>query len=69
MPLHVRVAAVREQVTAVWANSQDAELLDLTLPQAIMMIDAISFEQSATPVLLAKHRYSTEHFIYVNEVR
>lgn len=65
----VRVAAVREQVTAVLADNQDADLLELALPQAIMMIDAISFDQSATPVMLARHRYCTEHFMYVNEVR
>ncbi|AHF79289.1 GntR family transcriptional regulator (plasmid) [Sodalis praecaptivus] len=65
----LRVAAVREQITATMANEADATLLELTLPHAIMVIDEISFDQSAIPVILAHHRFSTEHFIYVNEIR
>jgi len=65
----VRVAAVREQITATLASEEDALLLELTLPQAVMVIDEISFDQSAIPVILAHHRFSTEHFIYVNEIR
>ena len=65
----VRVAAVREQITATLADEQDAALLEVELPHAIMAIDAVSFDQSATPIILAHHRYSTVHFMYVNEVR
>ncbi len=65
----VRVAAVREQITAQLANEEDATLLELKLPQAVMVIDEVSFDQSAQPVILAHHRFSTEHFMYVNEVR
>lgn len=65
----VRVAAVREQITAQLANEEDAALLELTLPHAVMVIDEVSFDQSAIPVILAHHRFSTEHFMYVNEVR
>lgn len=65
----VRVAAVREQITAQLANEEDATLLELTLPHAVMVIDEVSFDQSAIPVILAHHRFSTEHFMYVNEVR
>lgn len=65
----VRVAAVREQITAQLANEEDATLLELKLPQAVMVIDEVSFDQSAIPVILAHHRFSTEHFMYVNEVR
>ncbi|TKI04613.1 GntR family transcriptional regulator [Martelella alba] len=64
-----RVAAVREQITACLANEEDAQLLGLTLPHAIMVIDEVSFDQSAVPVILAHHRFSTEHFMYVNEIR
>ena len=65
----VRVAAVREQITAQLANEEDATLLELKLPHAVMVIDEVSFDQSAIPVILAHHRFSTEHFMYVNEVR
>lgn len=65
----LRVAAVREQITAQLADEEDAALLELTLPQAVMVIDEVSFDQSAIPVILAHHRFSTEHFMYVNEVR
>jgi len=59
----IRLAAVREQITATLASEEDATLLELTLPQAVMVIDEISFDQSAIPVILAHHRYSTEHFM------
>jgi len=65
----VRVAAVREQLTAVLADTQDLQLLELQAPHAIMVIDEVSFDQSAIPVLLAHQRFSTDHFMYVNEVR
>ena len=65
----VRVAAVREQITAQLANEEDATLLELKLPHAVMVIDEVSVDQSAIPVILAHHRFSTEHFMYVNEVR
>ncbi|WP_142502473.1 GntR family transcriptional regulator [Klebsiella sp. 2680] len=65
----LRVAAVREQITATLANEQDAALLEVALPHAVMVIDEVSFDQSATPVILAHHRFNTEHFMYVNEVR
>lgn len=65
----VRVAAVREQISATLATEEDAALLELALPHAVMVIDEVSFDQSATPVILAHHRFSTEHFMYVNEIR
>lgn len=48
---------------------EDAALLALTLPHAVMVIDEVSFDQSAVPVILAHHRFSTEYFMYVNEIR
>ncbi len=65
----IRVAAVREQLTAELATEQDAQLLNLDRPCAVMVIDEVSCDQSTTPVLLAHHRASTEHFAYMNEVR
>ncbi|EIC85842.1 GntR family transcriptional regulator [Serratia sp. M24T3] len=65
----VRVAAVREQITAVLANEEDLKLLELSAPHAVMVIDEVSFDQSALPVILAHHRFSTDNYIYVNEIR
>ncbi len=65
----LRVAAVREQLTAALATAEDARLLSLTPPHAIMVIDEISFDQSAVPIILAHHRFTTDKFMYVNEVR
>ena len=65
----LRVAAVREQITASLATEEDARLLALARPHALMVIDEVSYDQSAVPVILAHHRFSTEHFIYVNEIR
>ncbi|ORJ25901.1 hypothetical protein BS640_08410 [Rouxiella badensis] len=33
------------------------------------IIDEISFDQSAEPLSLAHHRFSTHNFVYVNEIR
>lgn len=65
----IRVAAVREQLTAELATEEDISLLALKPPQAVLVIDEVSFDQNAMPVILAHHRVSTQHFIYVNEVR
>ncbi|ACS84762.1 GntR family transcriptional regulator [Musicola paradisiaca] len=65
----IRVAAVREQITAELASEEDCRLLELQAPQAIMVIDEISFDQSAMPVILAHHRFTTGNFMYVNEIR
>jgi GntR family transcriptional regulator len=65
----LRVAAVREQLTAGLATEEDCRLLELPSPHAVMIIDAVSFDQAATPVMMTHQRASTEHFMYVNEVR
>jgi len=65
----LRVAAVREQLTAGLANEEDCRLLELPAPHAVMIIDAVSFDQAATPVMMTHQRVSTEHFMYVNEIR
>lgn len=65
----LRVAAVREQITAGLATNEDLQLLELDAPHAVMVIDEVSFDQSAVPVILAHHRFSTDHFMYVNEIR
>lgn len=65
----LRVAAVREQLTAGLANEEDCRLLELNEPHAVMIIDAVSFDQTAAPVMMTHQRVSTEHFMYVNEIR
>ncbi|AUG99791.1 GntR family transcriptional regulator [Pectobacteriaceae bacterium CE70] len=65
----IRVAAVREQITAELASEEDCRLLALQSPQAILVIDEISFDQSALPVILAHHRFITRNVMYVNEIR
>ncbi|MBP2200358.1 GntR family transcriptional regulator [Pantoea cypripedii] len=65
----IRVAAVREQITACLATEEDARLLEVAMPHAVLVIDEVSYDQSAVPVILAHHRFSTEHFMYVNEIR
>ncbi len=65
----IRVAAVRENITADLANEEDRRLLKLHDPHAVMVINEISFDQTAKPIILAEHRASTEHFSYINEIR
>ncbi|OON40355.1 GntR family transcriptional regulator [Izhakiella australiensis] len=65
----LRVAAVREQITAELATEEDLRLLELQGPHAIMLIDEVSFDQSAIPVIFAHHRFSTDRFMYVNDIR
>lgn len=65
----LRVAAVREQITACLATEEDLHLLALPSPHAVMVIDEVSFDQSAVPVILAHHRFSTDNYVYMNEIR
>ncbi|SDH87600.1 GntR family transcriptional regulator [Vibrio xiamenensis] len=65
----IRIAAVRETVTAQLATEEDQTLLDVQNPHAVMVINDISFDQTTTPIILAEHRASTEHFSYINEIR
>jgi len=65
----LRVAAVREQLTAGLANEEDCRLLELTAPHAVMIIDAVSCDQAATPGSMTHQRISTEHIMYDNEER
>lgn len=67
--LGVRIAAIREQIRAELATPTDCELLGLTAPHAILVIDEISFDQSSRPVLIAHHRTVTDPLQYINEIR
>lgn len=65
----IRISAVREQMTAALADGEDAKLLDLKLPAAVMVIDEIAYDQAGKPMILATHRARTDKHCYVNEVR
>lgn len=65
----IRISAVREQVTAALADSDDAALLDLALPAAVLVIDEVAFDQAGAPTIIAHHRASTAGHCYINEVR
>jgi GntR family transcriptional regulator len=65
----IRVSAVREQVTAGLATEEDVRLLRLPHPAAVLIIDAVSYDQSGAAVMLSHHRATTHGYIYVNEIR
>ncbi len=65
----IRISAVREQIWADLAGEDDARWLDLAMPSPLLVIDEISYDQSAVPVLLATHRARTDVHRYINEVQ
>ena len=65
----IRISAVREQITAALADTEDLRLLKLRRPAALLVIDEVAYDQSGTPVLLGVHRAVTREHCYVNEVR
>jgi GntR family transcriptional regulator len=65
----IRIAAVREQVSAVLAGAEDRRLLDLPSPSALLAIDGFAFDPAGSIVLFAHHRATTNGHIYVNEIR
>ncbi|MGO4569244.1 GntR family transcriptional regulator [Rhizobium sp. 2YAF20] len=65
----IRISAVREQIWADISGEEDARWLDLSTPTALLVIDEVSYDQSAVPVLIATHRALTNDHRYVNEVQ
>jgi GntR family transcriptional regulator len=65
----IRVGAVRESVSAELAGAEDAALLKLATPAALLVIHDTSFDQAGTPVILGHHRFCTRDGRYLNEVR
>ena len=65
----IRISAVREQIAADMATEQDGQLLQLDLPSAVLTIDEVAYDQSAVPILVAKHRATTRSHRYVHEVQ
>ena len=65
----IRISAVREQIAADMATEEDCRLLQLAMPSAVLTIDEVAYDQSALPVLVAKHRATTRSHRYVHEVQ
>ncbi|MEQ8813466.1 MAG: GntR family transcriptional regulator [Thalassobaculum sp.] len=65
----IRISAVREQLAAELASPEDAEVLGLTPPAAVLIIDEVAYDQSGAPTLFARHCAITDRHRYVNEVR
>lgn len=65
----IRVTAVRENIVAELANEEDARLLELTRPDAVLVIDDVVYDQAGVPVIINHHRATTRGYCYVNEVR
>jgi GntR family transcriptional regulator len=65
----LRIAAVRETLTAALATGAERRALDLPRPAAVLRIAAIAYDPSGQPVLLGRHAANTAGHAYVNEVR
>lgn len=65
----IRVAAVRENVSAELATAADGQLLHLECPDAVLVIDETAYDQAGHPVILSHHRATTRGYCYVNEIR
>lgn len=65
----IRISAVRERVSAGLAYAEDARLLEIDLPAALLVIDEEAFDQAGQPTILSHHRTLTEGQCYVNEIR
>ena len=65
----IRVSAVRESVTAGLASAEDRRLLQLALPDAVLVIDDTAYDQAGVPVILTHRRATTRGYCYINEIR
>lgn len=67
----LRIAAVRERVTARLAGPEDYPLLDLDpgCPHALLDIDEVAYDAHNEPLLTMRHAALTDHHCYVNEIR
>lgn len=65
----IRVAAVREKITAELASAEDCRLLQLSSPKAVLVIDEDTYDQTGALVIRSQHRANTAHHHYANEIR
>lgn len=65
----IRIAAVREKVTAELATAEDRRLLHLKTPAAVLVIDEEAYDPTGTLSIRSQHRATTAHHHYSNEIR
>ncbi|HEV2677494.1 MAG TPA: GntR family transcriptional regulator [Aliidongia sp.] len=65
----IRISAVREQVSAELADTDDLTLLGLSAPAAVLKIEEVAYDQSGEATIFAIHRAVTADHRYVNEIR
>ncbi len=65
----IRIAAVRDSLTAEVASARDRELLGLAAQAAVLVCDSRAYDQSGEPCIFSHQRATTRQFTYVNEVR
>jgi GntR family transcriptional regulator len=65
----IRIAAVREKITAELANKEDCRLLGLPSLNAVMVIDEETYDQAGALAIHSQHRANTAHHHYSNEIR
>ena len=65
----IRIAAVREKVTAEVATKEDRKLLGLPAPSAVLVMDEEAYDQTGALAILSQHRATTAHHNYANEIR
>ncbi|WP_315726219.1 MULTISPECIES: GntR family transcriptional regulator [unclassified Bradyrhizobium] len=65
----IRIAAVREKVTAEVATKEDRTLLNLSAPGAVLVINEEAYDQTGALAILSQHRATTAGHYYSNEIR
>lgn len=65
----IRIAAVRERVTAALADAEDRRLLRLPRPSAVLVIDDVAFDQAGSAIVLTHRCATTQGYVYINEIR
>jgi GntR family transcriptional regulator len=64
----IRIAAVREKLSAELAGREDLRLLSLRSPSAILAIREEAYDQAGAMALFSEHHATTAHHHYVNEI-
>ena len=65
----IRIAAVREKLTAEVADDEDCRLLRLAAPNAVLVIEEEAYDQTGALAIRSQHRATTAHHHYANEIR
>ncbi|MCM0018677.1 MAG: UTRA domain-containing protein [Tagaea sp.] len=62
------MSAVREEVRAEPATADDVRRMRLDRPAAVLVIDAVAFDQGGKPCVVIERRATTARHRYVNEI-